>query len=251
MELSAAFAGHRDYVIGFETVDDTTIGILLAKLRLEFFVVEIGCEVGELAVELGGVRPYFVAGMKEIVDDSVGVDAVERAIVDTNIVEAKIERRTLETAPPLDIVEETVDVIVDGIIIDHLSDADIEELSRRVDASEIFGENLHEHSFAHADATLQEDVFVEFVTTVGEHLFASAATVEVEHQKADDHAVVVVDDKFPSLRGEDIVGHEDEKICVSIVDFGIVHVGKSARLAFDLGAQAQSSLVEGGPGLLS
>lgn len=86
--LSAAFACQGDYVVGFEPVDNATVGIFLTEFFFQRVVVEVGCEMGEFSVEFNFVGPDFVAGVEEVADDGIGVYAVERAVIYADVVEA-------------------------------------------------------------------------------------------------------------------------------------------------------------------
>lgn len=180
-------------------------------------------------------------------DDGVGVDAVEWTVVDANVVEAEVDRGSLEAAGAFDVVEVAVDVVVDGVMVDHLGDGDIVEVAGIAGAAQILGEYLHEHGFAYPYPTLQEDVFVEFVTSARKYLFASRGTVEVQEEEFDYVAVVVVDDEGAALWGEDSIGDVEQEVGMSIVDFGIVDVGDPFAGAQGFVLDAQGYGMEGFP----
>ncbi len=64
--------------------------------------------MGKLAVIFGCIGPYFISGVKEVADDSVGINTIEGPIVNANVVQAKIERLSLKAAATFDVVKETV-----------------------------------------------------------------------------------------------------------------------------------------------
>ena len=87
-------------------------------------------------------------------NDCQSVNAVEWTIIHTNVIETKIYRTTLISFSLSFIVEKAVNVVVDGLVIDHLSDRHIEEVSGIIRAFEILGEYLHEHRFPDTHTTL-------------------------------------------------------------------------------------------------
>ncbi len=198
---AAARTGHGDDVIGLEAVDDASVVVFLAELLSQLVVVEIGGEVGEAPLE-GFVGPYLVAGVKEVADHGVGVDAVEGTVVETDVVEADVDGVDLEAAAVLFVVGVLVDVVVNREVVDHLGDGDVDEVAGVVGAPQVFGEYLHEHGLAHSYPTLQKNVFVELVTTVGEYILAQGAVVEVVEEEAHDILVVVVENELTALGRE-------------------------------------------------
>lgn len=114
----------------------------------------------------------------------------------------------MKAFPFVFVVEETVDVVVNRIIVHHLSDRDIKEESWIIRALEVFGKNLHEHCLSDPDAPLKEDVLVQFISTLGEDLFSQLTIIEIINEEPDYITVIIINLKRTTLRGEnDVVGH--------------------------------------------
>ena len=171
--------------------------------------------------------PDVVAGEKEVVGQNRSVHTVENlVVVEADIVEAYILGLGHEAAATLLVESVAVEIVVDGVVVDHLRDRQIVEEARRVDALEVFGEALHYHSLADAEAALKHDVLVELVTAAGEHLLGQRAVVEIVEQEPDHAAVVVVDDKRTVLRLDDyIVGDIEKQVGVHLIDSGVGEIG--------------------------
>ena len=205
----------------------------MGELLFKLFDRKVGGEVG--AATFVCVKcPYFVAGMQEVVDDGECVDAVEGAVFDADVVEAKVVRSDGEATAVFFVVCVSVDVVVYGEVVDHLRDRDVVEEARVVGSSEVFAEALHQEGFAGTYGSLYEDVFVQFVSARGEDLFGEGASVEVVEEESQDVAVVVVDFKSTVLGGEDdVVGDPYEEFAVRFVYVGVGEVCAGDFVACD------------------
>ena len=105
-------------------------------------------------------------------DDSVCLYAIERPVVNSNVVQAKVYRRPLKTPATFGIIQEAVNVIVNRIVIYHLGYADVMELPGRVNTFQVFRKYLHEHCLADTDTALQEDILMQFVATIRKYILA-------------------------------------------------------------------------------
>lgn len=85
--LSPGFTGEGDYVVGFEAVNDAAVLVFGCELGRELLVGEVGGEVCETACVLAEVSPDLVAGVEEVTDDCLGVDAVKGTVVDADVIE--------------------------------------------------------------------------------------------------------------------------------------------------------------------
>lgn len=132
----------------------------------------------------------------------------------------------MESAGVADVVEVGVDVVVDGVVVDHLGDGDVDEAAGAGDPAQVDGEDLHEHCFADADASLQENVFVQLVSSFGEDFFAEWRAVEIVEEEADHLTVVFVNDEFAALGGKDGVGNMEEEVGMCAIDFGVSDLGE-------------------------
>ena len=143
--LSSAFSHKGYYVVSFETVNETAETVIALEPLLKFVVVEVCGEVGKLAV----LRPNLVASVQELIGEETCVHAEESAVLYADVVEAHVLWVALETTALLLVVGETVEVVVNGVVIDHLRDRQVPEETRVVGALEILAEDLHEERLAH------------------------------------------------------------------------------------------------------
>lgn len=223
---AAAFAAEGDYVVCLEPVDEAAVFVAAGEACDEGVFVEVCGDVGEF-VPAG---PDVVARQEEVVGEGSGFHAVEDFfVVEADVVEADVLRLWHEAAAVFFVEGVAVEVVVDGIVVDHLGYGEVVEEAGGFDAAEVFGEALHDEGFADAEAALEHDVFVEFVVSVGEDVFGFGAVVEVEEEEADDLAVVVVDDEGAALwSDDDVVCDVEEEVGVQQVDVGVGEVGEGA-----------------------
>lgn len=110
--------------------------------------------------ELAELCPNLVASVKELISEQPGVHAEERAVLYADVVEAHIFGFALETLAFLLKVSEAVEVVVDGVVVDHLSDRHVVKETRVVSEPQILAEYLHEERFANTYAALYKEVLV-------------------------------------------------------------------------------------------
>lgn len=210
--LSSTLSHKGYYVVSFETVNETAETVIALEPLLKFVVVEVCGEVGKLAV----LRPNLVASVQELICEETSVHAEECAVLYADVVEAHVLRVALETTALLLVVGETVEVVVNGVVVDHLSDRQVPEETRVVGALEILAEDLHEERLAHTDTALYEDALVQLVATTGKDLLCQRAVVEIVKQETQHITVVVVNDELAPLRSKhNVVGnvHDECAVC--------------------------------------
>ena len=210
--LSSTLSHKGDYVISFEAVNETAETVIALEPLLKFIVVEVGSEVGKLAV----LRPNLVASVEELIGEETCVHSEESAVLYADVVEAHVLWVALETTALLLVVGETVEVVVNGVVIDHLRDRQVPEETRAVGALEILAEDLHEERLAHTDTALYEDALVQLVATTGKDLLCQRTVVEVVEQETQHITVVVVNDELAPLRSKhNVVGnvHDECAVC--------------------------------------
>lgn len=219
--LSTACAGEFDDVVGLESVDGTVVGVG------EFFGERL---LGEVCGEVSATAPlgpYLVSCMKKLSDEAFAVLPEESLCLQSDVVEADIGgAAAVESIVFLDsgavVVGVAVEVVVDGVVVDHLGDGDIEEEVGVLCPAQIFGEDLHQECLAYTFVATDKERFGEFAALGGEDVFGEGAVVEVVEQKGDDLSVAVVDDELASLRGEDdVVCHAAEEVIVHAEHGGI------------------------------
>lgn len=242
--LSPAGAGEGDDVVGFEAVVGALEGVgeCFGELR--------GGEVGGEVSAAAPLCPDFVAGMEELGDELLGVLPEECLGGDADVVEAHVGGAAavkgvvfLDAGPV--VVGVAVEVVVDGVVVNHFGDGDIEEEVGIVGVAEVFGEELHEECLADAFITAQEQGLGEFVAFVGEDGFGDGRIVEVMEEEEDDDAVVVVDDEFALLRSKDnVVGDVGKEAHVDVKDEGVGKVGELGGGCADVGLKLAERGVE-------
>ena len=121
--LSSTLSHKGYYVVSFETVNETAETVIALEPLLKFVVVEVCGEVGKLAV----LRPNLVASVQELIGEETCVHAEESAVLYADVVEAHVLWVALETTALLLVVGETVEVVVNGVVIDHLRDRQVPE----------------------------------------------------------------------------------------------------------------------------
>ena len=161
--LSSTLSHKGYYVVSFERSTRTAETVIALEPLLKFVVVEVGGEVGKLAV----LRPNLVASVQELIGEETCVHAEESAVLYADVVEAHVLWVALETTALFLVVGETIEVVVNGVVIDHLRDRQVPEETRVVGALEILAEDLHEERLAHTDTALYEDALVQLVATTG------------------------------------------------------------------------------------
>lgn len=221
-DLSAGFAGEWDYVVGFEAVDYTAILVFGIEHGFKSGVIEVCGEVGESAVGDCLIGPQFVTGMEEVGYDGECVDSVEGAVFDADVVEAKVVGVYLESVGAFFVVGVEVDVVIQGEVVDHLCNGDVDEVAGILCATQIFAEYLHEECLAGSFLALEHDIFMELIAAAGEHFFGERASIEIVQEKAEDVAVVLVDFEAPILRFEYyFVGDEHYQCGVSLINIRV------------------------------
>ena len=78
------------------------------------------------------LRPNLVASMKKLVGECFGVRAVELGRLYADVVEADVFGFALEALAFLLKVSEAVEVVVDGVVVDHLCDRHVVKEARVV-----------------------------------------------------------------------------------------------------------------------
>lgn len=126
--LSSTLSHKGYYVVSFETVNETAETVIALEPLLKFVVVEVCGEVGKLAE----LRPNLVASVKELISEQPGVHAEERTVLYADVVEAHIFGFALEALAFLLKVSEAVEVVVDGVVVDHLCDRHVVKEARVV-----------------------------------------------------------------------------------------------------------------------
>lgn len=241
---AAAFPGEWYYVVRFEAIDQTAEAVIAVEALLELIIGEIGGEVGKSAV----LRPNLVASVEELVGEEASVHAEERLILYADVVEADILGAALEAAAILLVVGEAVEVVVDGVVVDHLRDRDVMEEARIIGAPQVLGKHLHEKRLAHTDTALDEEVLVELVAPTGKHLLGEWAVVEIVEQEAEHLLVVGIDDEAATLRRQHhIVGNEDDELAVGIVGVLVGEIETGRTLLVEVFTEASGALVHGEP----
>lgn len=186
--------------------------------------------------------------MQELVGEQPCVHAEECLVLYADVVEADILGAALEAAALLLMVGEAVEVVVDGVVVDHLCDREVVEEARIIGAPQVLGEDLHEERLAHTDTTLDEEVLVELVAPTGKDLFGKWAIVEIVEQEAQHLLVVVIDNEATALRSQHhVVGDEDDELAVGVVDVLVGEVVGIGPLLVEVFAEAGGTLVHGEP----
>ena len=158
--------------------------------------------------------------MEEFVGEDFCVHAVECGGLNSDVVEADVDGSALESTIFLLIECVSVEVVVECVVVDHLRDGEVVEEVWVVGVAEVFGEDLHKEGFAGTHIAVEQDVFVELVTSVGEYFFGKGAAVEVVEEEAEYLPVIVVDHKLAVLICEHFIGDHSEQPCVGSVDHG-------------------------------
>lgn len=149
--LSPRRAGNFNHVVGFEAVDDAAISV--GEFFFELGDIEVGSKVGALATIL---RPNFVAGVDELVDEFFGIHAIKGFALQADVVEAYIDRVDAETGAVFLVVGVLVEVVVQSVVVNHLGNREVFEAVGVVGAPQVLREYLHEHSFACAAVAGEE-----------------------------------------------------------------------------------------------
>ena len=242
--LATAFPHKGYYVVSFEAVNESAEAVIALKPLLKFVVVEVGSEVGEATI----LCPNLVASVEELIGKQPCVHAEECAVLYADVVEAHVLRVALEATALLLVVGEAVEVVVNGVVIDHLRDREVPKKARVVGSTQVLAEDLHEERFAHTDTALQEDALVQFVATTGKDLLSQWAVVEVVEQEAQHVSVVVVDDELAPLRSKyHGVGNVNEERAVSRVNTGVGKVVGLPTLFLYLVTEPQGSIMKREP----
>lgn len=178
------------------------------------------------------LSPYLISGMNELTYKLLCVLAEKGLCLQTDVVEAHIGRATavkgivLFGAGPV-IVSVAVEVIVDGVVIDHLGNRHIEEEIGILCPAQILREELHKERLAYAFVSADKQRLGEFVSLVGKHLLGKGAVVEVIKQEDDYLLVVVIYHKLAPLRGKNnTLCDTAKKVPVEFEDVGVGQVGE-------------------------
>ena len=206
--LSSTLSHKGYYVVSFETVNETAETVIALEPLLKFVVVEVCGEVGKLAV----LRPNLVASVQELICEETSVHAEECAVLYADVVEAHVLRVALETTALLLVVGETVEVVVNGVVVDHLSDRQVPEETRVVGALEILAEDLHEERNSMKKVLILEDevsirsfVVINLKRAGYEVVEAGTGEEALELLKANpDVGVAILDIMLPGIDGFEV-----------------------------------------------
>lgn len=163
--------------------------------------------------EFSPLCPDVVSCEEEIVCEDVSAHTVEYfVIVEANVIKADVFGLGHESFAFFFEECVSVEVVVYGVIVHHLCDREVIEESRGFNTPEVFGETLHYHCFSYSGTSLQHNVFMKFITSVGENFFCKGGIVEVKQEETDNFLVVLIDYVLSMLRSDYyIVGYMHEK----------------------------------------
>ena len=126
--LSSTLSHKGYYVVSFEAINETAVTVIALEPLFKLLVVKVCSQVGELAE----LCPNLVASVKELISEQPGVHSEERAVLYADVVEAHVFGLALETSAFLLEVGEAVEVVVYGVVVDHLCDRQVVKETRVV-----------------------------------------------------------------------------------------------------------------------
>lgn len=209
---SSAFSAKRNYIEHLESVGQSVV--FVRKERVEFFFVEVACDVGCFSFLL----PNLIAGIEKLFHYLLRVISEEALCAESDVVETKRKWASFKTLLLIGVVGVQVNVIMLFVVVEQLCLRCHIIRSRIIRLLQIQTERIHEQRLADTRLADEQDVLVKTVLPVGEYIECKRRTVEVIKQKTQYFLVVLVHYKAFLFLRQEIVPASNEQLRMFAID---------------------------------
>ena len=130
----------------------------------------------------------------------------------TDVIETDVVRVAVKLIRALFIESVAVNVIVNFVVVYHLSDAQVLERSRVVGYLKILAEYLHNQRLARSNLSAEKQIVTALIALVGEYFLGFLTAVEVVEQEPQYVPIVVIDLERLELTFKSVIRTHSEKL---------------------------------------
>ena len=194
------------HIIGLEAVNNPPVAVI--KVGFQLFRTEVGSDMGKLPLLL----PYVISRIEKLTNHYLGISPEILMSLKTDVIEADVVRVAFKLVRALFVESVAVNVIVNFVVVYHLSDAQVLERSRVVGYFKILAEYLHNQRLAHSNLSAEKQIVTAPVFLFGKYLLSFLTAVEVVEQEPQYVPIVVIDLERLKLTFKSVIRTHSEKL---------------------------------------
>lgn len=194
------------YIVALEAVNNPPVAVI--KVGFQLFRTEVGRDMGKLSLLL----PDVISRIEKLTNHYLGISPEILMRLKTDVIEADVVRIAVKPVRALFVESITVNMIVNLIVVYHLSDAQVLERPRVVSYLKILTEYLHNQSLAHSNLSAEKQIVAAPVLLIGEHLLSFLTAIEVVEQEPQYLTIVIIDLERLELTFQSVIRTHSEKL---------------------------------------
>ena len=194
------------HIVALEAVNNPPVAII--KVGFQLFRTEVGRDMGKLPLLL----PYVISRIEKLTNHYLGISPEILMSLKTDVIEADVVRVAFKLVRALFVESVAVNVIVNFVVVYHLSDAQVLERSRVVGYLKILAEYLHNQRLARSHLSAEKQIVTALIALVGEYFLGFLTVVEVVEQEPQYVTIVVIDLERLELTFKSVIRTYSEKL---------------------------------------